>query len=120
MPYPGFPTDAQAVVMAMTCKSSGLTVFVENIFESRYKHVDELNRLGANIKVEGKVAVVDGVRHLSGANVHSLDLRGAAALVVASLSAQGNTQISGINHLERGYDEFEVVLQSLGADVKRI
>ncbi len=120
MPYPGFPTDAQAPVMAMTCKSNGLTVFVENIFESRYKHVDELNRLGAKIKVEGKVAVVDGVRHLSGANVQALDLRGAAALVVASLSAQGNTRISGINHLERGYDEFEVVLQSLGADIKKI
>ena len=120
MPYPGFPTDAQAPVMAMTCKSNGLTVFVENIFESRYKHVDELNRLGANIKVEGKVSMVDGVRQLSGANVQSLDLRGAAALVVASLSAQGNTQISGIHHLERGYDEFEAVLQSLGADIKRI
>ncbi len=120
MPYPGFPTDAQAPVMAMTCKSSGLTVFVENIFESRYKHVDELNRLGADIKVEGKVAVVDGVRYLSGANVRALDLRGAASLVVASLCAQGKTEITGINYLERGYDDFEVVLASLGADIKKI
>lgn len=120
MPYPGFPTDAQAPVMAMTCKAQGLTVFVENIFESRYKHVDELNRLGANIKVEGKVALVDGVRHLFGARVRALDLRGAAALVVASLCAQGNTQICGVNFLERGYDELEVVLQSLGADIKKI
>ena len=120
MPYPGFPTDAQAPVMAMTCKANGLTVFVENIFESRYKHVDELNRLGANIKVEGKVAVVDGVRTLSGASVRALDLRGAASLVVAGLSAQGHTEVSGINFLERGYDELEVVLQSLGADVKKI
>lgn len=120
MPYPGFPTDAQAPIMAMTSKSNGLTVFVENIFESRYKHVDELTRLGANIKVEGKVAVVDGVRHLYGANVRALDLRGAAALVVAALSAQGNTEICGINYLERGYEDFEVVLADLGADIKKI
>ncbi len=120
MPYPGFPTDAQAPVMAMTCKAQGLTVFVENIFESRYKHVDELNRLGADIKVEGKVALVDGVKHLSGAKVRALDLRGAAALVVAALCAQGNTQVCGINYLERGYDELEVVLQTLGADIKKI
>lgn len=120
MPYPGFPTDAQAPVMAMTCKASGLTVFVENIFESRYKHVDELNRLGANIKVEGKIALVDGVRHLSGAKVRALDLRGAAALIVAGLSSQGHTEILGVRYLERGYDDFEVVLQSLGADIKKI
>ncbi len=120
MPYPGFPTDAQAPVMAMTCKAHGITVFVENIFESRYKHVGELNRLGADIKVEGKVAVVDGVRNLSGANVQALDLRGAASLVVAALSAYGKTQISGVDYLERGYDEFEVVLQSLGADIKKV
>lgn len=120
MPYPGFPTDAQAPLMAMTCKANGVTVFVENIFESRYKHVDELNRLGADIKVEGKVAVVDGVRHLSGANVRALDLRGAAALVVAALSAQGHTEITGVNYLERGYDDFEVVLATLGADIKKI
>ena len=120
MPYPGFPTDAQAPIMAMTCKAQGLTVFVENIFESRYKHVDELKRLGADINVEGKVAVVDGVRYLSGASVRAFDLRGAAALVVASLCAQGHTQITGVNYLERGYEDFEVVLASLGADIKKI
>lgn len=120
MPYPGFPTDAQAPVMAVSCKARGLTVFVENIFESRYKHVDELIRLGANIGVEGKIAMVDGVRYLSGANVRALDLRGAAALVVASLCAQGHTEITGINYLERGYEDLEVVLASLGADIKKI
>ncbi len=120
MPYPGFPTDAQAPLMAMCTKCRGLTVFVENIFESRYKHVDELNRLGANIKVEGKVALVDGVKHLFGASVQALDLRGAAALVVAALSAQGQTCVSGLNFLERGYDDFEVVLSGLGADIKKI
>ena len=120
MPYPGFPTDAQAPIMALACKCRGFTVFVENIFESRYKHVDELVRLGADINVEGKVAIVEGVRTLFGANVRALDLRGAAALVVASLCAQGNTEITGVNYLERGYEDFEVVLASLGADIKKI
>ena len=82
MPYPGFPTDAQAPIMAMTCMADGTSVFVENIFESRYKHVGELVRLGARIKVEGRVAVVEGVKHLSGAEVQAADLRGGAALVV--------------------------------------
>lgn len=120
MPYPGFPTDAQAPIMAMTTKCNGITVFIENIFESRYKHVDELNRLSADIRVEGKVAVVDGVKQLSGANVRARDLRCAAALIVAALSANGRTIMTGVNFLERGYEDFEVVLQSLGADVKKI
>ncbi len=120
MPYPGFPTDAQAPIMAMTTKCNGITVFIENIFESRYKHVDELNRLGADIRVEGKVAVVDGVKHLSGASIRARDLRCAAALIVAALSANGRTIMTGVNFLERGYEDFEVVLQSLGADVKKI
>lgn len=120
MPYPGFPTDAQAPIMAMTTKCNGITVFIENIFESRYKHVDELNRLGADIRVEGKVAVVDGVKHLSGASIRARDLRCAATLIVAALSANGRTIMTGVNFLERGYEDFEVVLQSLGADVKKI
>lgn len=120
MPYPGFPTDSQAPVMAMTTVSDGITVFVENIFESRYKHVDELNRLGADIKVEGKVAMVDGVKHLSGCSVRALDLRGAAALVVAALCAKGATQITGVDYLERGYENFELVLEQLGASIKKI
>ena len=120
MPYPGFPTDAQAPIMAMCCKANGTTAFVENIFESRYKHTGELVRLGADIRVEGRVAIVNGVRQLSGTNVRAFDLRGAAALVVAGLSAYGKTELSGVNYLERGYDDFEVVLQSLGADIKKI
>lgn len=120
MPYPGFPTDAQAPIMAMATVAKGTTVFVENIFESRYKHVDELSRLGANIKVEGKVAVVEGVKNLSGASVQAQDLRGAAALLVAALVADGSTEIGGIKYLERGYEDFEVVLGSLGAKVKKI
>lgn len=120
MPYPGFPTDAQAPVMAMTSIADGTSVFVENIFENRYKHVGELMRLGANIKVEGRVAVVEGVTRLSGAPVEAADLRGAASLVVAGLAAEGITEIEGLRHLDRGYENMEQMLQSLGAAVKRI
>ena len=120
MPYPGFPTDAQAPVMAMTTLASGTSIFIENIFESRYKHVGELLRLGANIKVEGRVAVVEGVQRLSGAPVEATDLRGGAALVVAGLAAQGTTEIFGIKHLDRGYESIEKSLSLLGAKIKRI
>ena len=119
MPYPGFPTDAQAPLMSVTTVANGISVFVENIFESRYKHVGELLRLGANIKVEGKVAVVEGVEELSSTTVEAQDLRGAGALVVAGLAADGVTEVNGIRHLERGYEDFEVVLSSLGASVKK-
>ncbi len=120
MPYPGFPTDAQAPVMAMTSIADGTSIFVENIFESRYKHVGELMRLGAHIKVEGRVAVVEGVSHLSGACVEATDLRGGAALVVAGLAAHGATEIRGLHHLDRGYEFMEENLASLGAHIKRI
>lgn len=119
LPYPGFPTDSQAIVMAMTTLAEGTSVFVENIFESRYKHVGELLRLGAHIKVEGKVAIVEGVDHLSGAPVEAADLRGAAALVVAGLAAQGTTQITGLHHLDRGYEMIEQRLSGVGAVIKR-
>lgn len=120
MPYPGFPTDAQAPVMAMMTVADGTSIFVETIFESRYKHVDELLRLGANIKVEGRVAVVEGVEKLSGAAVEATDLRGGAALVVASLAAQGETQVGGLHHLDRGYEDIEKNLSMLGADIRRV
>lgn len=119
MPYPGFPTDLQAPTMAMCTLSNGTSVFVENIFESRYKHVCELNRLGAKISVEGKVAVVSGVDKLSGAITRCTDLRGGAALVIAGLAAEGTTEILDINHIDRGYDHIETTLQSLGANIKR-
>ena len=120
MPYPGFPTDAQAPLMSMAAVADGMTVFVENMFLSRYSHVSELCRFGADIRVEGKVAVVDGVKRLSSARVSARDLRGAAALVVAALSARGESEISGIEYLERGYEDMELVMSSLGADVKKI
>ena len=120
MPYPGFPTDAQAPVMSMAAVADGMTVFVENMFASRYKHITELNRLGANIRVEGRIAVVDGVKQLLCADVAASDLRGAAALTVAALCAQGESRIEGLSYLERGYEDFELVLGSLGADIKKI
>lgn len=119
MPYPGFPTDAQAIVMAVLCRAYGTSIFEENIFESRYKHVDELLRMGADIKVSGKTAVVEGKRKLYGAKVSATDLRGGAALVVAALGAEGITEISDIRHLDRGYDSIENVLSAIGANVKR-
>ena len=120
MPYPGFPTDAQAPVMGMAAKSRGTTLFIENIFENRYLHVGALLRMGANIKVEGRVSVLQGVEMLHGADVCALDLRGAAALVTAALGAEGRTTLRGLKYLDRGYEDIEASLQSLGADVKRI
>lgn len=120
MPYPGFPTDAQAPVMVMAALGSGTSIFVENIFESRYKHAGELNRLGAKIKVEGKVAVVEGVPVLSGAPVAAQELRGGAALAVAGLAAQGETQIMHPEFIDRGYERFEESLRQLGAEIYRV
>ena len=120
MVYPGFPTDAQAVVMAPLCRAKGTSVFVENIFENRYKHVGELCRMGADILVEGKVAVIEGVKHLYGAKTCAADLRGGAGLVAAALSAEGVSEISDIHYIDRGYEEIEKTLSSVGADIIRI
>ena len=120
MPYPGFPTDAQAPVMAMTSVAKGTTLFVENIFENRYLHVGGLLRMGANIKVEGRVAVSQGVEMLHGAEVEAMDLRGAAALITAGLAAEGRTAVQGLKYLDRGYENIEVTLCSLGGEVKRV
>ena len=119
-PYPGFPTDAQAPVMAALAKGSGVTVFSENMFEARYRHVDELVRMGADIRVEGRVAVVTGVPRLSGRKVRCTDLRGGAALLVAALGADGESYIDGLKHLDRGYEHPEATLRELGADIERI
>lgn len=120
MVYPGFPTDAQAFVMAALCRAKGTSVFVENIFENRYKHVDGLRRMGADILVEGKVAVIEGVCRLYGAKTEAPDLRGGAGLVTAALSAEGKSEISNIHYIDRGYEEIENVLASVGADISRI
>lgn len=116
-PYPGFPTDAQAIIMAALCTAQGATVFAENIFDSRYRHVDELARMGADIRVEGKVAVVYGVPELFGARVTATDLRGGAALAVAALGAEGETVLSGLRHVRRGYADLPADLRALGAQV---
>lgn len=118
MPYPGFPTDAQPVVMSMAAVGEGTSVFVENIFENRYRHTEGLCRMGARIKVEGKVAVVEGVPELQGAAVEAADLRGGAALIVAGLGARGSTRIEGMEYVKRGYESIEEKLASLGARVK--
>ena len=118
-PYPGFPTDAQAVLMAALLRSRGATVFEETIFENRYRHVDELVRMGADIRVMGRVAVVTGAEVLHGAPVRCTDLRGGAALCVAALAAEGETSIAEIGHIDRGYECIERDLKTLGAEIAR-
>lgn len=117
MPYPGFPTDAQPMVMTMAAVGRGTSIFVENIFENRYKHAGELQRLGADIRIEGKVAIVEGVESLTGAPVQAADLRGGAALVVAGLAARGRTEVSGTEYIRRGYEDIVGDLASLGARI---
>ena len=119
MPYPGFPTDAQSQLMAAACLADGTTVFCENIFENRFRQASELVRMGANIKVSGKTAVVEGVRQLSGASVRCTDLRGGAALVIAALAAAGESRIYDIEHIDRGYEKIELAYSSLGGIIKR-
>ena len=117
-PYPGFPTDAQAVLMAALLRARGATAFEENIFENRYRHVDELARMGADIRVMGRVAVVTGVETLHGAPVRCTDLRGGAALCVAALAAEGESCISETAHIARGYEDIARDLGALGADIR--
>jgi UDP-N-acetylglucosamine 1-carboxyvinyltransferase len=118
--YPGFPTDMQAQVMALNCIAEGSSRIIETIFENRYMHVQELNRLGAAIEIDGHTAVVQGVPRLIGAPVMATDLRASASLVIAGLAAEGTTLIDRIYHLDRGYDRMEVKLSAVGADIQRI
>ncbi len=118
--YPGFPTDLQQPMTSLLTQAQGTSIITETIYEGRFKHVDELKRMGANIKVEGRVAVVEGIEKLSGASVSSTDLRAGAALIVAGLMADGNTEIDNIHYIDRGYDRIEQKLLSLGAKIKRI
>ena len=118
--YPGFPTDMQAQFMALNCISHGTAKVTETIFENRFMHVNEMVRLGANIQIDGKVAVVEGVEKLSGATVMATDLRASASLVIAGLVADGETVVDRIYHLDRGYDQMEAKLRGIGADIERI
>ncbi len=119
MPFPGFPTDLQAQIMALLAVSEGTSVISETVFENRFLHVDELLRMGANIKTEGNVAVVQGVDRLSGAEVRATDLRAGAALVLSGLAARGHTIISGVHHIDRGYEDLERKLVAVGAAIGR-
>ena len=120
MPHPGFPTDAQAVLMAALCTADGTSVFEENIFDCRYRHTDALVKMGADIQVMGKIAVIKGVKHLYGANVEATDLRGGAAMIAAALAAEGTSEISRIYHVDRGYEKIEEAVRLLGGDIKRV
>ena len=117
--YPGFPTDMQAQFMALNCIAEGTSKVTETIFENRFMHVNELVRLGANIQIDGKVSVVQGVKQLSGATVMATDLRASASLVIAGLVAEGETIVDRIYHLDRGYDRMEAKLRKVGAQIER-
>lgn len=120
LPYPGFPTDMQAQMMALLTIIPGNNVVTESVFENRYMHVPELQRMGADIRIEGRIAFVSGVPELSGASVTASDLRAGAALVIAGLGAQGETEVHGLEHIDRGYVRFDEKLRQLGADIHRI
>jgi UDP-N-acetylglucosamine 1-carboxyvinyltransferase len=120
LPYPGFPTDMQAQFMTLLALSEGDSVVTETVFENRLRHVAELNRMGADIRLKGNIAIVRGVPFLSGAPVVASDLRASAALVLAGLAAQGQTTIQGLHHLDRGYDNLEGKLQGIGARIQRV
>lgn len=121
LPYPGFATDMQAQMMAAMTIAKGTSIFIETVFESRYKHVEELMKMGASIKVDGRTAIVRGVKKLTGAEVKAGDLRGGAALVLAGLAAEGTTVVDNVKlHIDRGYDKLENKLAKLGADIHRV
>jgi len=119
-PYPGFPTDVQQPMSALLSTVDGRSLITESIWENRHKHIDELKKMGSNIKVEGRVAIIDGVKKLTGAIVKATDLRAGAAMVIAGLIAEGETQITSIEHIDRGYPHIENKFAALGADIRRI
>lgn len=120
LPYPGFPTDVQAQMMAMLSVAEGRSKITETVFENRFMHVVELNRMGANITTEGRSAVITGPAHLTGCTVRATDLRAGAAMILAGLVAEGATEICDIYHIDRGYEEIAAKLTRLGADIKRV
>jgi len=120
LPYPGFPTDMQAQITTLLALSEGTSIVTESMFESRFKYVDELVRMGASIKVEGNTAIIDGVTGVTGATVSAPDLRAGAALVIAGLVAEGFTVVEHIEFVERGYENFEGKLCGLGAHIEKM
>lgn len=120
MPYPGFPTDMQSIFTTSLTIAKGTSMIVENLFENRYKYTQELIRMGAKINIEGKTAVVKGIRKLYGTTVKATDLRGGASLVMAGIVAKGNTKVENVEYILRGYDRFDQKLRNLGVDIKFI
>ena len=120
LPYPGFPTDMQPQITVALAMSQGTSIVTESIFENRFKYVDELIRMGANIKVEGNIAVINGMTHYTGASISAPDLRAGAALVLAALAAEGYSTVDDIRYIERGYEDFPQKLQGLGAQIEVI
>ena len=120
LPYPGYPTDMQPQIAVTLALAEGTSIVTESIFENRFKYADELSRMGANIKVEGNSAIIDGVNKLTGARVSAPDLRAGAALVIAGLAADGITVVDDIVYIQRGYENFEEKLRALGAEIERV
>jgi len=120
LPYPGFPTDLQPPVAILLLQAEGISTITEGIFENRFQYIEELKRMGANIRVEGRMAVIEGRSKLSGAPIKALDLRAGAACVIAALVAEGETELTNVHYLDRGYENFVEKLNKLGADIKRI
>jgi UDP-N-acetylglucosamine 1-carboxyvinyltransferase len=120
LPYPGFPTDMQAQMTSLVAVADGVSIISETVFENRFMHVNELKRMGARIKIDGRTIIVEGVHRLTGAPVTATDLRAGAALIIAGLVAEGTTEIKSVHHLDRGYEHIEHKLQSIGADLRRI
>ncbi|HWB54366.1 MAG TPA: UDP-N-acetylglucosamine 1-carboxyvinyltransferase, partial [Tepidisphaeraceae bacterium] len=119
-PYPGFPTDLQAQLMALLCLADGISVITERIFPDRFLHVGELNRMGARIRKDGATAIIQGVKEMQGASVMASDLRASAGLILAGLVAKGTTRIDRIYHVDRGYEKIEQKLAAVGADIRRV
>ena len=119
MPYPGFPTDMQAQFMSLMAVAKGTSVITETVFENRFLHAGELQRMGADIKIDSRSAVIEGVEGMTGAKVRATDLRAGAALILSALAAKGDTEISDIYHIERGYDRIDEKLRKLGANIRR-
>ncbi|MBQ7425456.1 MAG: UDP-N-acetylglucosamine 1-carboxyvinyltransferase [Lachnospiraceae bacterium] len=120
LPYPGYPTDMQPQITVALGLASGISIVTESIFESRFKYVDELTRMGANIKVEGSTAIIEGVERYTGASVSAPDLRAGAALVIAALTAEGYSTIEEIKYIQRGYEDFDIKLRELGAQIEKV
>ena len=120
MPYPGFPTDMQPQMMSLLTLVNGSSVITETVFENRFMHISELNRMGANIKIDGRTAFVEGVNKLTGCDVKATDLRAGAAMILAGLVAEGYTSIGDIYHIDRGYVNIEEKFRKIGANIQRI